>query len=594
MTQPTAADLDADPYYRTEVHDGMRVDFHVPIPAADGLIMRADVFRPLEDGRYPVLLTYGGYAKGLHFEDGYPIQWREMLREFPEVLAESTGRHLNWETPDPERFVPRGYVVVRVDSRGIGWTPGTLNYYNPQEFDDVCDCIEWCGTREWSNGKVGMTGISYYAENQWRAADRRPEHLTAILPWEGESDMYRELNYHGGIVSEFMKRWDPVQSLTVQYGVGERSERSRVTGEPVGGPVTLSAEQLAANRVPLWETVMAHPLDDEFHKALAADLPRIEVPLLSAANWGGVGQHPRGNFNGFVHSGSKQKWLEVHGGSHWAWYYSDYGVDLQLRFFDHFLKGEDNGWDREPRVQLHVRHPGERFEPRMENEWPLARTRWTTLHLRHSDSQLATEPDPEEIAVEYEAMGDGLSFSLPASDEEVEITGPLAAKLFVSSETEDADLFLALRLFDSDGAEVTFQGTTDPNTPIGLGWLRASHRALDPERTLPYQPYHLHERVERLTPGEVYELDVEIWPTCIVIPPGYRLALEVRGKDYEYNGPLGELAKEFLFATNGTGGQTHADPQSRPPEIFGGKVTLHSGGERKPHLLVPVIPNAEA
>jgi predicted acyl esterase len=519
-----------------------------------------------------------------------------MIREFPEILEQSTGRHQNWETPDPERFVPHGYAIVRVDSRGTGWTPGFLNYYNPQETEDVFDCIEWAGTQEWSSGKVGLTGISYFAENQWRVASResQSEHLAAILPWEGQSDVYRELHYHGGILSEFQKWWEPLQSRTVQYGVGERGARSRVTGEPVAGPVTLPEDELAANRIRLWETVVAHPLDDEFHKRLTPDLPNIKVPLLSAANWGGQGQHPRGNFNGFVHSGSEQKWLEAHGGSHWAWFYSDYGVDLQLRFFDHFLKGADNGWDAEPSVQLHIRRPGERFVPRMEHEWPLERTQWTRLHLRHSDAQLASEPDRYEIAAEYDAMGDGLTFWLPASDEELEITGPLAAKLFVSSETEDADLFLVLRLFDPDGAEVTFQGSTDPNTPIANGWLRASHRALDPERTLPYQPYHPHDRVEPLTPGEVYELDVEIWPTCIVVPPGYRLALNVRGKDYEYEGPLSQLAEEFLFATRGTGGQTHADPESRPPEIFGGKVTLHSGGESESYLLLPVIPREGA
>jgi uncharacterized protein len=585
-------ELREDPYFRTEVHDDMRIDFHVPIRAADGLIMRADVFRPLEDGRYPAILTYGGYAKGLHFEDGYPVQWREMIREFPEILQHSSGHHLNWETPDPERFVPHGYVVVRVDSRGIGWTPGLLDYYNPQETDDLLDCIGWAGTQAWSNGKVGLSGISYFAENQWRVAARHPKHLAAILPWEGESDVYRELNYHGGILSEFMKRWDPVQSITVQYGVGERGARSRLTGEPVAGPITLSEEELAANRVRLWETLKAHPLDDEFHTSLTPDLSSIEVPLLSAANWGGQGQHPRGNFNGFVDSASEQKWLEAHGGSHWAWYYSDYGVNLHLRFFDHFLKGEDNGWDEEPRVQLHIRRPGERFTRRAENEWPLARTQWTRFYLRNSDSQLAVEPELDEISAEYDAAGEGLTFWLPERDEELEITGPVAAKLFVSSETVDADLFLVLQVFDPDGAEVTFQGSTDPNTPIANGWLRASHRALDADRSLPYQPYHPHDRIELLTPGEIYELDVEIWPTCIVLPPRYRLALNVRGKDYEYKGPLTDLAKTFVYATRGTGGQTHADADDRPPEVFARNVKLHSGGECRSYLLLPVIPNS--
>src|SRR5262249_29821352 len=143
-----------------------------------------------------------------------------------------------------ERFVPFGYAVVRVDSRGAGWSPGFMDYFSHRETLDLCASIEWAGTQPWSNGKVGLTGISYYAENQWRAAALQPEHLAAMLCWEGDSDVYRELNYHGGILCEFMKRWDPIQSQTVQYGVGERGARSRVTGEPVAGPVTLSDEEL--------------------------------------------------------------------------------------------------------------------------------------------------------------------------------------------------------------------------------------------------------------------------------------------------------------------------------------------------------------
>lgn len=592
MPQLTETDFERDAYHRSDIRDGMRVEWHVPIVARDGLIMRADVFRPLDEARYPAIVTYGGYAKGLHFADGYPLQWRELIREYPEVLEHSSGNHLNWETPDPERFVPRGYVVVRVDSRGIGWTPGYLNYYNPQETEDLLDCIAWAGTRSWCNGKVGLSGISYYAENQWRAAATNPPHLAAIIPWEGQSDVYRELHYHGGILSEFQKRWDPLQSVTVQYGLGERGARSRVTGEPVAGPVTLSEEELRANREPLWPLVLSHPFDDEFHRALTPDLPAIRVPLLSCANWGGQGQHPRGNFNGFLRSSSEQKWLEVHGGSHWAMYYSDYGVNLQLRFFDHFLRGEENGWTREPRVQLNIRYPGERFSLRMEHEWPLARTEWTKLYLDIDRLELARKPPEAGAAIDYSALGDGVTFWLPALEENLEITGPLAARLFVSSETEDADLFLVLRVFDPDGQEVTYQGSTDPNTPIANGWLRASHRRLDPARSLPHQPYHPHEFKEPLTPGEIYDLDVEVWPTCIVVPPGYRVALTVRGKDYVYEGPLGALAREFPFATRGTGGQTHDDPDDRPSAVFGGQVTLYSGPGRPAYLLLPTIPTA--
>ncbi|MGH2735062.1 MAG: CocE/NonD family hydrolase C-terminal non-catalytic domain-containing protein, partial [Actinomycetota bacterium] len=268
---------------------------------------------------------------------------------------------------------------------------------------------------------------------------------------------------------------------------------------------------------------------------------------------------------------------------------SAYGRDVQKRFFDHFLKELDNGWDRTPRVQLNVRHPGERFVWRGEHEWPLARTEWTRLHL-HPDLTMRGEAVATAASIDYEALADGLLFLLPAPDQEIEITGPMAAKLFVSSSTYDADIFIVVRLFDPEGEEVTFEGSTDPNTPIANGWLRASHRALDADRSRPWQPYHPHDRAEPLEPGRIYELDVELVPSCVVVPPRYRLALSLRGKDYEYGGKLDDYGRSFYYATRGTGGMTHDDSDNRPVDVFGGTVTLHTGPEHPSHLLLPVIP----
>lgn len=332
------------------------------------------------------------------------------------------------------------------------------------------------------------------------------------------------------------------------------------TGSPVAGPLTLSEEELAAHRSDYFAIIKQHPLYDEWHHARSIDLSRVEVPLLTAANWGGQGIHPRGNFNGFIYAASPDKWLEVHGDTHWTHFYSDYGRDLQKRFFDHFLKELDNGWQNSPRVQLNIRHPGERLEDSF-------------------------------AALGYDALGDGLLFTTPPFLEKTEFTGPLAARLWISSETVDADLFLILRLFDEDGNEVTFEGSTDPNTPIANGWLRASHRAFDRDRSKPWQPFHPHDRVEPLVPGEIYPLDIEFVPTCIVVPPGYRLGLWIRGKDYEYAGPLDEYGENFVYATKGTGGMTHNDPDDRPPAIFGGKVTLYVGPDHPLHVLLPLIPN---
>jgi predicted acyl esterase len=146
-----------------------------------------------------------------------------------------------------------------------------------------------------------------------------------------------------------------------------------------------------------------------------------------------------------------------------------------------------------------------------------------------------------------------------------------------------------LRLFDPAGKEVLFHGANDPRTPIGLGWLRASHRKLDPTLSLPYRPYHSHDELQPLEPGEAVELDIEIWPTCIVIPPGHRLGLWVRGKDYDHGGPPLELAG-VKYTMQGVGPFKHDEPSDRPADIFGGTTTLHFGKERQPYVLLPVIP----
>ncbi len=230
------------------------------------------------------------------------------------------------------------------------------------------------------------------------------------------------------------------------------------------------------------------------------DWRKVKTPLFSAANWGGQGLHPRGNFEGFVRAAAEQKWLEVHGIEHWTHFYTDYGVALQKKFFGHFLKGEDTGWDKQPKVQLQVRHPGEKFVERHENEWPLARTAMDQVlppSVRHDD--VAVRAKSRRASVTY----DGLRRRRYVPHRSARTRTPKSPdrsrpKLFVSSATEDADLFLVVRVFAPDLKEVTFQGALDPHTPIAQGWLRCSHRKLDPKLTLPYRPYHTHDEEQKL------------------------------------------------------------------------------------------------
>ncbi|MGC1778051.1 MAG: CocE/NonD family hydrolase [Xanthobacteraceae bacterium] len=569
----------------------MGIDWDVPIAMDDGIVLRADVFRPPAAARFPVLLSYGPYGKGLSFQEGYSTAWQLLVRDHPDAVRGSSNRYQNWEVCDPEKWVPDGYVIVRVDSRGAGRSPGEIDHHSPREIEDICACIEWAAQQPWSDGKVGLAGISYYAVNQWRVAAMAPPHLAAVCIWEGYYDRYRDAARHGGILCSFTKNWQEMQVQTVQHGRGERGPKSAVTGELVCGPETLPEQELAGKRAPIWQELSKRVLVDDYYRERTADTARITLPLLSCANWGGQGLHLRGNVEGYLAAASTQKWLEIHGGAHWAEFYTDAGIRLQKRFFGHFLKGEGAGWDRQPPVTLQVRHL-DRFVERAEREWPLARTHWTRFYLDLDNRALVRSEPAAASQMTYDASGDGVDFRTGPLDAPVEITGPSAAKLFVSSATADADLFLVVRVFAPDGEEVVFRGAVDPHTPIAQGWLRASHRKIDPARSQPWRPFHPHDELKPLVPGEVAELDVEIWPTSIVVPAGYSIGLSVRGRDYEWEGAAATLSN-MKNPMKGCGPFTHEEPEDRPAAIFGGKVTLHARAGAAPYLLLPIIPEQD-
>ena len=574
---------------RVEIRDGMRIDWNVPITMDDGLVLRADIFRPVKDGRYPVILSYGPYAKNLAFQDGYPSAWQRMAEKHPDVTAGSSNLYQSWEVVDPEKWVPRDYACVRVDSRGAGCSPGFIDHFSPRETKDFYDCIEWAGVQPWSNGKVGLNGISYYGINQWHVASLQPPHLAAMCIWEGAADWYRDMTHHGGILSTFWENWYDMQVKTVQYGAGERGKRSRVHTELVCGPETLPESELIKNRADFGAEIASHPMDDDYHKSRSPKWDKITTPLFSAANWGGQGLHPRGNFEGFVRAAAKQKWLEAHGIEHWTHFYTDYGREQQLRFFDQFLHGKKDGWAKQPKVLLQVRHI-DKFVPRAENEWPLKRTRWTKFYLDPSTMTLTPKKPSGPVQLKFAAMGDGLVFLTPPLAKETEITGPSALKLFVSSSTPDADIFVVLRVFTGDLKEIVFQGAIDPHTPVAQGWLRASHRKLDKKLSKPYRPYHTHDQKQPLKKRQPVELDIEVWPTSIVVPAGYRVGLSVRGKDYEYGGASGGKLSNFKNELKGCGPFLHDDPRDRPSAIFNGTTSLHFGRGKAPYLLLPIIP----
>ena len=571
----------------------MLIEKDVSIETSDGNLLRANVYRPASEGSFPVLLAQGVYGKDVHFRDAFKMQWEKLLQLYPGLCSEgSTGRYLRWETVDPERWVPEGYAVVQVDARGSGKSPGFLDPYSPREIADYYDAIEWAGRAPWSNGKVGLIGVSYFAITQWLVAALRPPHLAAIVAWEGASDHYRDWSYHGGICSNsFVTAWWPRQVLANQHGNGASAYRDPETGERTTGPA-VSEDMLLGNRADYPGEIARHPFADAWHRERTPDLGRVEVPLLSAGNWGGPGVHLRGNIEGFLRSGSKQKWLSMHTGTHYESFYLPEYVAMQKRFFDHFLNGVDNGWDREPPVRLAIRHlpppssvggsaageGGNMPSPksiRTAHTFPLPETRWTRFHLDASTLSLGAGNPALESSVLYDASSATVSFTTAAFEEDCEFTGFVTLRLWVSSSTTDLDIFATLRAFDRESREVIFTGAHEP-VPVARGWLRASHRKLDSQLSLVHRAYHAHDQAQKLTPAEVVPLDVEIWPTSIVFPKGCRMVLTIGGRDLEVEGVPGRILHNHAANTGAA--------------EFGGSTRLYTGGARESYILLPVIP----
>ncbi len=566
----------------------MIIERDLPVEMDDGVVLRVDVFRPDTKAKVPVVMAGGPYGKGVKYQEHYKPLWDSLVKMHPDILEGSQHRWLTWETVDPEIWVPWGYACVRVDSRGAGRSPGYLDIFSPRETKDFANAIEWAGQQKWSNGKVGLNGVSYYAINQWQVAELQPKHLTAMIPWEGAADHYRDWARHGGILSnKFMEIWYPRQVEAVQHG-NPKGPRDHWMETRSTGPATLSKEELKDNRADTLANFLAREMDDDWYRSRSPDWSKVKVPFLSAGSWAGFGLHPRGNFEAYTQAASEEKWLEGHPGRHEEWFYLEYGMELQKRFFDYYLKGEQNGWEKEPRVWLNIRRPfTDEVELRKEHEWPLKGTKWTKLYLHAGGKgKLDFKPPRAKRSRTFRALTRGITLRTAPLKEETEITGPMSAKLFISSSTVDADLFVTVQAFSPKNREVYFQGTVDPKTPLAQGWLRASHRKLDEELSEPWRPYHTHDDKQPLTPERIYELDVEIWPQCIVLPKGFQLSINIAGQDFDRPGP----AVEAYVPSRGSGPFLHDHPVDRCKEVFGGRTTLHTGPNHQSYLLVPVIP----
>lgn len=579
------------PDYATRVIDdeeyGLRVVKNAEIETRHGLL-RADVLLPLgATGPLPVLMSMSPYGKDLFWGDKEP----ESYAKIPE-----SNRHpyMVYELPDPVQWTREGYAIVRVDSPGTGASPGTVDVWSGRDMEMYYDAIEWAAAQQWSTGKVGILGISYYSGSAVMVAALKPPHLAAIVAWEVGGDMYAPTRQGGIFNTFFLRSWFDGWVMANQHGRGEEAP-----------------EVLAAKRVDYADQALAHEWIDEFWDGRVAAIEQIEVPFLTAANVTSAQLTLRENLDLFQRAASPHKHLRVQSGSHIEPFYTPEAHAMQKAFLGRWLQG-DASQPELPWVTAVIRN-GDEFDWRTDTQWPLSGTEWRTLHLDAAELALGAEaptveavasfentPDPtaeilQKQAEESEAAGVSIYmdpavifehlnrsraehaldqpwrvlFSTPPLDEDLTVVGPITLTLDVDPSEPDADLFVAVRDIAPDGAETYYYGVDNPETPVALGWLRLSHAAEDEELTSEHQPVHHHRGPAILGPG-TRRVRVAVGPTSAVFARGHRLVLEIASRD-----PHGSFP--FL----------HVSPSDRRS---GGTVAVRTGGAYSGTLEIPVLP----
>ena len=526
----------------TESVQGMRVLRDVEVLMRDGVRLSANVYLPEAAEKYPTVMSVTPYGK-----DRLPDTRTMLLMRIAGVRFGrlDCSRWAGFESPDPLFWTRSGYAVVQADARGMHASEGTAGVLTDIDAADYAELIEWAARQDWSTGAVGLIGVSYLAVSQWRVAALAPPSLKAIVPWEGFTDALRELGYQDGIPETgFIRTW-----WTFRMKRGTH-------------PGSRMAEDFPADRD-------RHPFDDPYWAAKRPALERIEVPALVCASWSDHGLHTRGSLEGFERISSQQKWLYTHGGRKWETFYGQDARAVQQRFLDHFLKGEQNGWEQTPRVRLEVRRSLEDRLVRNEATWPLTQVRHLPLHLDARTGQLTDMPPAGAGSATYNPTRRGQRASFTHRFErDAELTGSMTLKLWLATtQGDDLDVFAVIRKLDARQRDVFFFGYNGfAKDGVAKGWLRVSHRELDPERSRPGRPWHTHLRYEPIEPGQVTPVEIEILASSTFFEAGSILVLDVLGHD---------AARYPAFR--------HARTVNR------GRHTLHTGGPHDSFLLAPFV-----
>ncbi|WWC64332.1 uncharacterized protein I303_106942 [Kwoniella dejecticola CBS 10117] len=549
------------PYGARAVDCDITAEHDVEVMVRDGCRLYVDIFRPTNaSGPVPAILAYSPFGKkfsGLCFlnESTKNIAYRLGV-----TLEDVSGLE-KFESLDPSHWCGRGYAIVNVDGRGAGDSDGGMAIMGTQEGEDGYDVIENIAKRDWCNGNIGLAGNSHLGIVQWFIAQQQPPSLKAIAPWEACSDLYREQFVRGGIFN--LSNFDFIANTILQgkVGVEDFAEMYRRTDEG---------------------KMNAYWADKR------ANLKSIKIPAyITGSEFSGI--HGMGSLRGYMELDTKDKWFRWCGTQEWydIWADKESNDDLQ-GFFDTFLKGEDNGWrERTPKVRVTVLQFG-RKEPINDiivPDFPIPNTDYKDLYL-NADSKLSlSAPAAGTISYDSQDPGSKVSFTY-TFDKQTRLIGLPKAVLYMScADHDDLSVSVQLKKLDPTGKPLKHLTIPFGKTPIDdpedckpvsmllvhggtTGFLRASHRHIDEAKSIhPQYPYHTHDRVEKVPPGTVVELQVGIWAMGVQFEAGEALRMDVSATN-----PLWlELSDGALLEGNK------------------GVHTIHLGGEHASRLILPFV-----
>jgi predicted acyl esterase len=493
----------------------------VAVTMRDGVTLRLNLYRPAGDGPFPVLMSAHPYSKDALPKKkrrgwSFALQYRIMNQPAPVRFSELTS----WEAPDPAWWVAQGYAMINADTRGAGHSEGTGDLLSDLEAQDYYELIEWAAAQPWSTGSVGLVGVSYLALSQYKVAALNPPHLKAICPWEGFTDIYRDFCTPGGIAEDgFTRIWlyqsHRIARLHKNIGVERRD----------------------------------HPLQDAWWQSITPDLAGVRVPMLVCTSFSDNNVHSAGSMRAFEDAGSLDKFAYSHRGPKWAVFYSDEAKAAQLAFFDRYLRGQNV--PKPPRLRLEVRDSREHIvEVRDENEWPLARTQWQSLHLG-LEGALSRMPGPAG-EVTFSLRRNAAAFT-HVFDEDTELSGPMNLKLWMScTGTDDPSLFVGVEKW-ADGRCVPFEGSYGYGRDrVATGRLCVALRSLDPAHSKPHQPAYGFNNRQPLAPGETVEVQIALSSSSTLFRAGESLRLLIGGRYLEPRNPFfGHFPAHYVPSPSG-------------------------------------------